>query len=174
MERLAFDRLITEKLPFIERATKSYATRYDIRHEWRDIAQTALLKMLRFADLYDPDKEFMTWASVVIINTIKTRIIQIYNTPDFSDLSSVFIDLTQATDNPVSDLETNTIFDNLNRETRLYVEGYNFKEIATLCGFRSKVTAMNRINNCANHLQRVLGIDAIRVKRTNVYVKSPA
>lgn len=56
MERPAFDRLITATLPQIQLAAKKYAMRYRRFYEWEDIAQTALLKMLRFADLYDPDK----------------------------------------------------------------------------------------------------------------------
>ncbi len=175
MERPAFDRLLTATLPRIERSVLTYATRYNLRHEWRDIAQTALLKMLRFADYYDPGKgEFMPWACVVIINTIKTRLNQAATAPDMGECNALIIDTTPATSNPETDLQTSIILDNLNDEARLYVEDYNYREIAARCGFKSNVTAMTRIDNCAQRLRRVLGINAARGKRVKVYAKNPA
>lgn len=56
MERPAFDRLITATLPKIQQAAQKYAMLYRRFYEWEDLLQTALLKMLRFADLYDPGK----------------------------------------------------------------------------------------------------------------------
>lgn len=175
MERPAFDRLLTATLPRIERIAQAYAARCNLRHEWQDIAQTALLKMLRFADYYDPGKgDFMPWACVVIINTIKTRLNQVATAPDMSEFNALIIDRTQTTDNPESDLQAALILDNLNEEARLYVEGYNYAEIAARCGFRSKGTAMNRLDKCADHLRRILGIKTERGKRTRMYVKAPA
>lgn len=174
MERPAFDRLLTATLPRIERSARAYATRYNLRHEWHDIAQTALLKMLRFADYYDPGKEFMPWACVVIINTIKTRLNQAATAPDMGEFNALIIDTTRATSNPETDLQTSLILDNLNEEARLYVDGYNYREIAARCGFKSKATAMTRIDNCADRLRRVLGINTDRGKRVKVYARNPA
>lgn len=174
MERPAFDRLLTATLPKIERSAQAYAARYNLRHEWRDIAQAALLKMLRFADYYDPGKEFMPWACVVIVNTIKTHLSQAAPVPDVGEFNAIIIERTQTTDNPETDLQTHLILDNLNEEARLYVDGYNYREIAARCGFRSKVTAMTRIDNCADRLRRVLGINTDRGKRVKVYAKNPA
>lgn len=130
--------------------------------------------MLRFADHYDPGKEFLLWACVVIINTIKTNLNQAAATPDMSEFNSLIIERAQAVDDPETDLQTSLILDNLNEETRLYVEGYNYREIAARCGFKSKVTAMTRIDNCASRLRRVLGINSERVRRIKVFAKSPA
>lgn len=175
MERQEFDRLLTTTLPRIEKSAQAYATRYNLRHEWQDIAQTALLRMLRFADYYDPGKgEFMPWACVVIINTIKTRIAQITTAPDVIEFNALIVERTQAANTPETDLQTSFILDNLNEEARLYVEGYNYREIAARCGFGSRGTAMTRIDKCAAHLRRVLGIDAKRGKRVKVFSKNPA
>lgn len=134
--------------------------------------------MLKFADLYDPGKgEFMPWACVVVINTIntiKTRIAQIATSPDMSEFNTLIINRIQTVDDPETDLQTSHILDNLNEETRLYVEGYNYREIAVRCGFRSKVTAMTRIDNCASRLRRVLGINSEQVRRIKVFAKRPA
>lgn len=175
MERRAFDQLLIASLPGIESRAKAYASRYNLRHEWQDISQSALLKMLRFADLYDPQRgEFMPWACVVIINTIKTHLARIADTPNMSEFSNLIIELAQTADNPETDLQTTLIFANLNDEARLYVEGYNYREIAARCGFRSKVTAMNRIDNCAARLRGILGINADRIRRVKVFAKNPA
>lgn len=174
MERPAFDRLLTATLPRIERNAQAYAARYNLSHEWQDIVQTALLKMLRFADYYDPGKDLMPWACVVIINTIKTRLNQVATAPNISEFNALIIEQTQTTDNPESDLQTSLILDHLNDEARLYVEGYNYREIAARCGFRSKVTAMTRIDNCASRLRRILGINGARARRSRVYAKNPA
>lgn len=157
MERPAFDRLLTATIPRIERCAQAYAARYNLRHEWQDIAQTALLKMLRFADYYDPGKgEFMPWACVVIINTIKSRIAQIATAPGMNDINALIIERTQTLQNPESDLQAVFILDNLNEEARLYVEGYNYEEIASRQGFKSKVTAHNRVRKCAENLRNIL------------------
>lgn len=167
MERPAFDRLLTATLPRIERSAQAYAARYNMRHEWQDIAQTALLKMLRFADYYDPCKgEFMPWACVVIINTIKTRLSQATTAPDMSEFNALIIERTQTTDNPESDLQAAFIFDHLNEEARLYVEGYNYAEIAARYGLKSKVSAFNRIKKCADNLRHIInGTTPPKVRR---------
>lgn len=174
MERQSFDRLLLTTLPRIEKIAQAYAARYNLRNEWQDIAQTAILKMLRFADYYDPGKEFMPWACVVIINTIKTRLRQLATAPDMGEFNALIIETTPAASDPETDLQTSLILNNLNEEARLYVEGYNYREIAALCGFRSKATAMTHIDNCAARLRRVLGINANRSKRVKVYAKNPA
>lgn len=176
MERPAFDRLLMANLPRIEQSAQAYATRYNIRHEWQDIAQTALLKMLGAADRFDPDPakgHFMAWACVVIINIIKDRIAQIATAPDMGEFNALIIERTQASNGPEADLQTAFILDNLNEEALLYVEGYNYREIAARCGFKSKVTAMTRIDNCAARLHRVLGINTDRGRRTNTFNKQP-
>lgn len=171
MERPAFDRLLTATLPRIEQSAQAYAAHCNLRHEWQDIAQTALLKMLRFADHYDPDRgEFMPWACVVIINTIKTRLNQAATAPDMSEFNALIIEKqTPTTSDPESDLQAAFIFDHLNEEARLYVEGYNYAEIAARRGFKSKVTAMARIDKCADNLRQILGIKGERGRRTKTY-----
>lgn len=123
--------------------------------------------MLRFADYYDPCKgEFMPWACVVIINTIKTRIAQLADRPPADELDAFVMQRTQGADNPESDLQTSLILDNLNEEARLYAEGYNYPEIAARQGFKSKVTAFNRVKKCADKLRHILnGTTPPKVKR---------
>lgn len=143
----------------IEQSAHAYATRYNLRHEWQDIAQTALLKMLRYADCFDPDPakgHFMAWACVVIINIIKDRIAQIATAPDMGEFNALIIERTQAANGPESDLQTAFILDNLNEETRLYVEGYTYSEISARYGLRSKVSAFKRVKKCANNLRYIL------------------
>ncbi len=166
MERPAFDRLLTATLPRIERNAQAYAARYNLSHEWQDIVQTALLKMLRFADYYDPGKEFMPWAAAIINNTIKTRIAQLIASPDVSDFNALIIERLQATGNPEVDLQTSLILDNLNEESRLYVEGYNYAEIATKNGLKSKSSAFARVKKCADNLRHILnGTTPKKVRR---------
>lgn len=167
MERPAFDRLLADALPMIEGAARKYATIYRCFNEWHDISQSALLKMLRFADLYDPDKgDLLPWACVVIINTIKTHIAKNVRAVGVEDFNDLIIDCTPAyTDySPEEQLQAAFVLSNLNEETRLYTEGYNYSEIAARCGFRGKATAKARIDNCAQSLCRVLGI-AIKQQR---------
>lgn len=162
MERPEFDRLLTANLPRIENAAKKYSVLYGRLHEWEDITQTALLKMLRFADLYDPGKgDLLPWACVIICNTIKTHIAQSMNVPDVEAFNTVIIDstLAQSDCNPENCLQASLISANLNRETRLFIEGYNYAEIARMQGVNSKVTAKNRIDKCAARLRRIMGID---------------
>lgn len=74
MERAVFDRMLTDALPRIEEAAKKYAVIFRCFNEWQDISQSALLKMLRFADLYDPAKgDLLPWACVIVINTINAH-----------------------------------------------------------------------------------------------------
>lgn len=162
MERPAFDRLITATLPKIQQAAQKYAMLYRRFYEWEDIAQTALLKMLRFADLYDPGKgDLLPWACVIICNTIKTHIAQSMNVPDMVEFNALIIDRTPgaADCNPEEYAQIAFILSNLSEEARLFNDGYNYAEIAARCGFRSKVTAKNRIDKCADRLSRILGFD---------------
>lgn len=159
MERPAFDRLITATLPKIQQAAQKYAMLYRRFYEWEDIAQTALLKMLRFADLYDPDKgELLPWACVIICNTIKTHIAQSMAVPDMEELNDFILASTPgpADCNPEEQWQAAFILSSLNEETKLYTEGYNYSEIAARCGLRSKSTVKARIDNCAKSLCRVL------------------
>lgn len=174
MERPEFDRLITACIPQIQRAAKKYATLYRRGHEWEDMAQTALLKMLRFADQYDPDKgDLLPWACVIIINTIKTHITQSATMPDMEEFNALIIDCTpaQAYDNPEDRAQMALILARLNEETRLFAEGYNYAEIAARRGFRSKVTAKNRIDKCAASLSRTFGIAVTQDRRPRMYAK---
>lgn len=171
MERPEFDKLLTANFAVIEASAKKYARIYRFYHEWEDLLQTALLKMLRFADQYDPDKgALLPWACVIIINTIKNRIAEIMAKPFMDELTpliSVKSDL-----NPEDDLQASFILSNLNEEARLFVEGYNYQEIAARRGFRSRVTAMTRIDNCAANLRRILGVNRERGRRTKMYAKA--
>ena len=162
MERPAFDRLLADALPMIEGAARKYATIYRCFNEWHDISQSALLKMLRFADLYDPEKgDLLPWACVVIVNTIKTHIAKNVRAEGVVDFNDLIIDCTRAyTDcSPEEQLQAAFILSILNEETRLYTEGYNYAEIAARCGFRGKATAKARLDNCAHRLSRILGLD---------------
>lgn len=175
MERPAFDRLITATLPKIQQAAQKYAMLYRRFYEWEDIAQTALLKMLRFADLYDPDKgDLLPWACVIICNTIKTHIAQSMNVPDMVEFNALIIDRTPgpADCNPEERAHMALILAHLNEETRLFAEGYNYAEIAARCGFRSKVTAKNRIDKCAESLRRTLGMAVKQQRRQRMYSKA--
>lgn len=174
MERPEFDRLITAYLPRIQRAAKKYATLYRRGHEWEDMAQTSLLKMLRFADQYNPDKgDFLPWACVIIINTIKTHIARSATMPDMEEFNALIIDCTpaQADSNPENRAHMALILTHLNKETRLFAEGYNYAEIAARCGFRSKVTAKNHIDRCAADLSKTFGITVKQDRRPRMYAK---
>ncbi len=162
MERAVFDRLLTDTLPRIEEAAKKYAVIFRCFDEWQDISQTALLKMLRFAELYDSAKgDLLPWACVIIINTIKTHINQSMTVLDMEEYNALIIDCIPAQSNcdPMNELQLAFITANLNQETQLFADGYNYAEIAKLRGFSSKVTAKNRIDKCADRLSRILGID---------------
>lgn len=171
MERDKFDKLITATLPQIERTVRIFAARYNLGHEWEDIAQTALLKMLRFAEKYNPERgDFIPWAWVVILNTIKTRLTQISSAPSTCELFD-FSKYLPSRSNPESDLQAAIIESNLNREARLFVEGYNYREIAALCGYKSRTTVMARIDHCAARLRRVFDIERERVNRRRIFSK---
>ena len=170
MERQEFDRLLTASYRRIMGMARGYAGRFDMLHAWQDIAQTALLRMLSYADLYDPRRgEFMPWACVVIINTIKTRINQVTKAPDMTEFNSFILETIPGKCDPESDLQSAFIHEYLNEEARLYVEGYSYAEIAARCGFRSKGTTKTRIDNCADRLSRVLGIKDPRKRRAKTY-----
>lgn len=174
MERPAFDRLITATLPQIQLAAKKYAMRYRRFYEWEDIAQTALLKMLRFADLYDPDKgDLLPWACVIIRNTIKTNIAQSMAVPGMEEFNTLIIDRTPAPAdyNPEEYMQMAFILSNMNDEALMFNDGYNYAEIAARCGFRSQVTAKNRIDKCAKSLCRVLGMAVKQQRRQRMYSK---
>lgn len=174
MERPEFDRLITATLPQIQGAAKKYSMLFRRFYEWEDIAQTALLKMLRFADQYDPDKgALLPWACVIIINTIKTRIAQSMNVPDMVEFNALIIERTPgpADCNPEEYAQMAFILSNLSEEARLFNDGYNYAEIAARCGFRSQVTAKNRIDKCAASLSRTFGIAVTQERRPRMYAK---
>ena len=175
MERAAFDRLLTATLPLIKQAAQIYSAKYYHVQDWQDIAQSAFLKMLCSADQYDPARgELLPWACVVIINIIKTHTTKSMRFLHMEDLNTFIIDKTLAIadQNPENDTHMSFLLANLNEEARLYVEGYNYPEIAAQCGFRSRVTAMNRIDNCANRLSRILGLTTERGRRTRMYAKA--
>ncbi len=174
MERPAFDRLLTAALPEIQQAVQKYAILYRRAHEWEDVAQTVLLKMLRFADQYDPYKgDLVPWACVIIINTIKTSVAQKSVWPVREEFNDLIIDRTpaHADSNPEELAQAAFILSNLNEEARLFVEGYNYPEIAARRGFRSRSTARARIDNCGERLSRILGITANKGRRTRMYAK---
>ncbi len=158
MERPEFDRLLTAALPGIEVRARAYAARYNLRREWRDIAQTALLNLLRFADHYDPAKgELMPWACVAIINTIKTRVAQIAAQPYTDELDDAAIKrATYNGGNPESDLQASFILANLSEDARLHVEGYTYDEIAAKRGLKSKGTVCERVKKSAENLRHIL------------------
>lgn len=175
MERPAFDRLITATLPKIQQAAQKYAMLSRRFYEWEDIAQTALLKMLRFADLYDPCKgDLLPWACVIICNTIKTRITQSMTMPNMEEFNALIIDCTPgpADCDPEEYAQMAFILSNLNEETRLFNDGYNYAEIAARCGFRSQVTAKNRIDKCAESLCRLLGLTVKQQRIQRMYSKA--
>jgi len=162
MERLAFDRLLTNALPRIENAAQKYTALFRCFNEWQDISQSALLKMLRFADLYDPAKgDLLPWACVIIINTIKTHIAQTNTLPDMVDFDALISNPApgQYYCNPIDELQLAFITSNINQETQLFADGYNYAEIAKLRGIRSKATVKDRIDKCADRLSRILGIN---------------
>lgn len=161
MERPAFDHLLTATLPEIHQAARKYAMLYQRFYEWEDIVQTALLKMIRFASHYDPDKgELLPWACVIIINTIRTHISQSMTKPNIIELNSFIIEhiSTHIGNNPEESAQESVLLSMLNDETRMYIEGYNYSEIAARCGFKSKVTAKNHIDKCVGLLCRITGI----------------
>lgn len=176
MERPEFDRLLADALPIIEGAARKYATIYRCLNEWHDISQSALLKMLRFADLYDPAKgDLLPWACVIIINTIKTHIAQSMTMPNMGEYNALIVDNTPgpADYNPEEQAHMAFLTSNLNKEARLFLEGYNYPEIRARCGFKSNVTAMNRIDKCAEHLRKILGLTVVRGKRVKMHNKTP-
>ena len=162
MERAAFDRMLTDALPQIENAAQKYTALFRCFNEWQDISQSALLKMLRFADLYDPQKgDILPWACVIIINTIKTYIAKINTMPDMEEYNALIIDSTptQSDCDPINELQLAFITANINQETQLFADGYNYAEIAKLRGFRSNATVKDRIDKCADRLSRLLCLD---------------
>lgn len=174
MERTGFDRLLTAAMPQIEEEARKYAHKYWRLHEWRDILQTALLKMLRFADLYDPAKgDILSWASVAIINTIKTALAQSATMPYAEEFTPLVINRTPvgADYNPENQLLLAEIMANLNPETRLYLAGYTYAEIAVLRGI-SKGSVYNRIDRCAERLNILFGLRKERGRRVRNIVKT--
>lgn len=176
MQRPEFDKLLTEWLPVIERVARRNSAFYGLTDEWKDIVQSACLKMLRFADSYDPAKgDLLPWACVIANNTIKNRLAQLITCPDMAAFNELMIEQTPASSerSPDNELQLSMVLANLNQETRLFVEGYNYPEIAARCGFRSPATAMARIDKCAGRLALILGISATRYKRVRMYAKKP-
>lgn len=171
MERVAFDRLLTATVPSIEEAARKYATLYGIFPAWKDIAQSAFLKMLRFADQYDPAKgALLPWACVIIVNTIKTYITRLTKFPHMEDIdTTATIELPALSDSsPEMGLQIGFILSHINTETRLHVEGFNYQEIAARRGMKSKSTVFSRIENCTKRLSAILGIKYNRCKRSPI------
>lgn len=172
MERAAFDPLLTATLPQIEEAARKYAIKFRLTGEYMDICQSALLKMLRFADQYDPAKgDLLPWACVVIINTIKTRIAQLAAYPCMDELGLLISDHAQST--PEDDLHLSFMLNTLGKEARLYAEGYKYAEIAAQCGVKSKSTVKSRIDKGAARLCGILKRPAVFGKRERMVAMAP-
>ena len=155
MRREEIEKVLIPILPCIDNVTRKYAAYYNRSEEWEDIRQTALLKMLRLCDNYDPGKgELLPWACVVILRII-------YNTARIGGTVSLdAVDewyIPMSSDNPENILQGAYIMQNLNTEARLYVEGYSFREIAEMQGLSSRSTVFNRVTKCADNLRRLLG-----------------
>lgn len=168
MERAAFDRLLTANAGLIEDAARRCARKYNILHEWQDIAQSVFLKLLRFADRYEPDKgELLPWAYVTIINTIKVRLNQLRTLRQKEEaLNIVVAEVTPCRDpTPENDTHMKFLCEILNEETRLYLDGYSYSDIAARCGLRSKSTVKERIDKNAERLSRVLGMELKQGRR---------
>lgn len=172
MERKEFDRLLTAALPEIEKAAQTYARKFLRWQEWQDVAQSACLRMLRFAHLYDPEKgPLLPWACVVIINILKNAAASPVHT-EIQDNRA--LELTRNDITPDENVHMQFLRTLLNEEAQLYVDGYNYREIAARCGYRSKTTAMARIDSCADRLRHVLGLSAGRGRRKNTFGKNSA
>ena len=172
MERTAFDRLLTAKLPQIEGMAHGFAHKYHRSQEWRDICQSALLKMLRFADQYDPEQgDLLPWACVVIINTIKTRVAQLNAHPRTDELDCSSVAMCHG--NPEDDLQLSFMLDALGREAQLYTEGYNYAEIAARCGVKSKSTVKSRIDKGVDRLCGILGVSPVVGRRKRMVSMAP-
>lgn len=168
MERAAFDRLLTANVGLIEEGARRYARKYNILHEWQDIAQSVFLNLLRFADLYDPDKgELLPWAYVTIINTIKQRLNQLRTLRQKEEaLNIVVAEVTPCRDpTPEGITHMNLLWEILTEEARLYLDGYSYSDIAARCGLRSKSTVKERIDKNAERLSRVLGMELKQGRR---------
>ncbi|MDE6266434.1 MAG: sigma-70 family RNA polymerase sigma factor [Muribaculaceae bacterium] len=156
MNREEFDKVLIPILPWIDNITRKYAAYYNRLEEWEDIRQTALLKMLRLCDNYDPGKgELLPWTCVVILRII-------YNTARIG--GTVSLDAVDeryihscSDNNPEKILQAAFIMQNLNTEARLYVEGYSYREIAAMQGLRSRSTVFNRVAKCTDKIRRLLG-----------------
>lgn len=174
MERAAFDRLLTATLPEIEQAARKYSVKNQCHQEWQDLAQSAILKILRYAEHYDPAKgALLQWACVTVINTIKSHVAKTTAYSVMENYNDIIIEQTPATNdrNPENELQAAFILDNLNREAHLFAEGYNYREIAARCGVKSKSTIRERIDNCAKRLSLFLEIKASG-KRPCMYAKT--
>ena len=155
MRREEFDKVLIPLLPWIDNVTRKYAAYYNRSEEWEDIRQTALLKMLRLCDNYDPGKgELLPWACVVILRIIYNTA-RIGGTVPLDAVEEWYIPVSS--DNPENILQAAFIMQNLNTEARLYVEGYSFPEIAAMKGLRSRSTVFYRVTKCADNLRRLLG-----------------
>ena len=160
---MEFDRLLTAAAPDIERAARKYAAKYRRGREWQDIAQTVFLKMLRAADQYDPAKgELLPWACVIIINTI-INTLERHQTILCTEALNKRVSPVES---PEDVLQMKLMLANLNPEARLYVEGYNYAEIAAKRGVKSKATVMTRIDKCTKHLSLIMGRNCDRGRRS--------
>ncbi len=170
MERPEFDRLLTASLPEIRHIVRTYAAHYGQLHEWEDLTQTALLKMLRFAGLYDPGRgALLSWACIIIVNTIKTHLARAAARPYMEELNTLIP--AQPGSSPEEYAQMAFVLSYLNEEARMLAEGYNYPEIAARCGFKSRSTAKARIDGCAGRLRKLLGITPEQRRRTRMYAK---
>ena len=167
MERPAFDKMLLQVVPGIQTVARRYCAECGLPEQWQDIAQTAFLKMLRFAELYDPEKgDLFPWGCTVVVNTIKNYLTNAATMRH--EALAIIEQKAVSTYNPEQECQANFILAHLSEETRLYIEGYNYPEIANRCGVRSSATVMNRIDRNAQHLCRILGIEYRKGKRVKM------
>lgn len=87
--------------------------------------------------------------------------------PDMVEFDALTINQTPAQSycNPINELQLAFISANINQETQLFADGYNYAEIAKLRGVKSNATVKNRIDKCADRLSLILGIGKIPGRR---------
>lgn len=88
--------------------------------------------------------------------------------PHMEEYNALIIDCipAQYDCDPITELQLAFIAANINQETQLFADGYNYAEIAKIRGFNSRVTSKNRIDKCAERLSRILGLDKNPTRRT--------
>ena len=133
-----------------------------------DLRSDTVFQVIRYVYNYDPTKgSFKNFCFVVMKNLF---INQLHKQKE-SCCIEPFSHVMKADSTPEEDAQFSQMLSYLNPETRLYYEGYNYREIAMLCGFSSKATAKNRIDICANGLRQVFSIKAKQKKRIKMFEK---